>query len=276
MDIKNPFAEKKNSKLASDVLDNEKRLISMNYFLKKIKIIDDEENKDEWKNKSGSSEEEEGKDELIADMSILLQEFSRRSLNWPLLKIGRYVHKNNRYTYENICYTKRFDGNKIQIPTEVLEILMINEGNMILAGGSITDMIRMDEPKDYDLFCIGKRPNIKTNEMLETINSYTTLERPKIQIIKRIYSSAEQVIGGFDLEPSKFFMNANLEIFCTYGALASLVKLFNPINFYSYSSTFERRISKYKRKGFFPLYLNKKNSFFNGHCKRFYDYPKEE
>lgn len=86
--------------------------------------------------------------------------------------------------------------------------------------------------------------------MLETSFSYTTISSPKIQIIKRIYSSPEQVIGGFDLDPSRFFMNTEFEIYCTVGAFISLQYRMNPINFNSYSSTFTRRISKYSKKGF--------------------------
>ena len=85
--------------------------------------------------------------------------------------------------------------------------------------------------------------------MLETSFSYTTISSPKIQIIKRIYSSPEQVIGGFDLDPSRFFMNTEFEIYCTVGAFISLQYRMNPINFNSYSSTFTRRISKYSKKG---------------------------
>jgi hypothetical protein len=106
-------------------------------------------------------------------------------------------------------------------------------------------------PKDFDFFCIGKRPLIKTDDMLETSFSYTTISSPKIQIIKRIYSTPEQVIGGFDLDPSRFFLTTDFEIFCTVGAFTSFVYNMNPINFNSYSSTFTRRISKYQKKGFF-------------------------
>eukprot|EP01091_Cochliopodium_minus_P001714 TRINITY_DN1161_c0_g3_i2.p1 TRINITY_DN1161_c0_g3~~TRINITY_DN1161_c0_g3_i2.p1 ORF type:complete len:551 (+),score=161.26 TRINITY_DN1161_c0_g3_i2:120-1772(+) len=208
----------------------------------------------------------------ITDLCILLQEFSRRSMNWPLIKIGKLVSKNTHYIYQGkykinrkqfmsygsyYAHDDEKNEKKFQIPTEVIEYLEINGEKMILAGGSISDMICGRLPKDYDLFCIGERPQINTVNMIETINSYTTIKYPKIQIIKRIYSSPEQVIGGFDMEPSKFFVDHNLDVFCTVGALMCLFYQMNPININSYSSTFVRRINKYKRaKGFQPVFNN--------------------
>eukprot|EP01091_Cochliopodium_minus_P001713 TRINITY_DN1161_c0_g3_i1.p1 TRINITY_DN1161_c0_g3~~TRINITY_DN1161_c0_g3_i1.p1 ORF type:complete len:545 (+),score=157.89 TRINITY_DN1161_c0_g3_i1:120-1754(+) len=207
----------------------------------------------------------------ITDLCILLQEFSRRSMNWPLIKIGKLVSKNTHYIYQGkykinrkqfmsygsyYAHDDEKNEKKFQIPTEVIEYLEINGEKMILAGGSISDMICGRLPKDYDLFCIGERPQINTVNMIETINSYTTIKYPKIQIIKRIYSSPEQVIGGFDMEPSKFFVDHNLDVFCTVGALTSIKYRINPINFNSYSSSFSRRILKYMRKGFNPIYVN--------------------
>ena len=77
-------------------------------------------------------------------------------------------------------------------------------------------------------------------------------------MIKRIYDNPEQVIGGFDLDCSRFYMDHNLDIYTTVGGLASFVYKINPINFSCYSASFQRRIKKYKFKGFTPIYLNKK------------------
>eukprot|EP01091_Cochliopodium_minus_P001710 TRINITY_DN1161_c0_g1_i3.p1 TRINITY_DN1161_c0_g1~~TRINITY_DN1161_c0_g1_i3.p1 ORF type:complete len:625 (+),score=199.12 TRINITY_DN1161_c0_g1_i3:82-1875(+) len=255
------------------IMDGDKRRDEIKKFLLENEISQTENKYNSSDDLSSIDREDESK--TITDLCILLQEFSRRSMNWPVINIGKFVHnqKTNEYEYKSHdgmtkSYNPQYRFNrrrrrynaiiKPTIPIEVIDYLIINEGKMILAGGSITDMINGNKVNDYDLFCIGERPNVKSDEMLETMNSYSTIEQPKIQIIKRIYSSPEQVIGGFDLEPSKFFMDHNLEVFCTIGALLSYLRSMNPVNFNSYSSSFVKRINKYIKKGFVPVYVNQK------------------
>eukprot|EP01091_Cochliopodium_minus_P021423 TRINITY_DN979_c0_g2_i5.p1 TRINITY_DN979_c0_g2~~TRINITY_DN979_c0_g2_i5.p1 ORF type:complete len:513 (+),score=149.67 TRINITY_DN979_c0_g2_i5:201-1541(+) len=174
-------------------------------------------------------------------------------MNWPTIKLGKFVADNQSFKFES---NLSLDVPNATIPVEVYEHMM-NNNNLILAGGAVVDFLLGRSPKDYDLFCIETRPIFRTENWIETSFSISSLSRPKIQLIKRIYDNPEQVIGGFDLDSSRFYMNSNLEVFSTYGGLASLVFKINPINFSCYSATFPRRIAKYKRKGFVPVYVNK-------------------
>lgn len=132
----------------------------------------------------------------ISDLTIMLQEFSRRSLNWPILKIGKLIPDGNYYKLENPILDE-LSKSRIELPMEVISLLYINQECLILAGGSCVDLLMGRHVKDYDLFCIKQRPKISFNEndILETMHSLSTITYPKIQIIKRIYDCVEQVIG---------------------------------------------------------------------------------
>eukprot|EP01091_Cochliopodium_minus_P016194 TRINITY_DN598_c0_g1_i1.p1 TRINITY_DN598_c0_g1~~TRINITY_DN598_c0_g1_i1.p1 ORF type:complete len:532 (+),score=139.14 TRINITY_DN598_c0_g1_i1:79-1674(+) len=195
----------------------------------------------------------------IADMCILVQEFSRKCMNWPIQRLGKFVNDGNVFNFQSSLFNFE-KANGATIDAEVLQLLYENEGNLILAGGSIVDLLKGRSAwiKDYDLFCIGKRPSFKfEDKSIETSKSITTLTKPVLQIVKRIYDSPEQVIGGFDLDSSRFYMNSNLEVFTTTGGLASILYGINAINFCAYSSSFSYRIKKYCMKGFVPIHSNK-------------------
>lgn len=67
---------------------------------------------------------------------------------------------------------------------EVLNLLYINKESMILAGGSVVDILNGRYPKDYDLFCIRERPKMPTGDeqiWIETNNSLTNFD--KIQVV---------------------------------------------------------------------------------------------
>ena len=85
--------------------------------------------------------------------------------------------------------------NDIILPEEVTSLLFTN--NLILAGGSVVDiMCGRRNVNDYDLFCIGSRPkSFHEDTWIESKNCLTTLSKPKIQVIKRIYDNPGQVIG---------------------------------------------------------------------------------
>ena len=187
----------------------------------------------------------------LSEQCILLQEFSRKSLNWPMIKVGRWIQNGNLYFLKSSF--PFITPVEIEMEAEMISRLISNQ-SLILAGGAVIDMLMGKHPRDYDFFCVNKRPNIKQEEMIETSFSYSTIDPPKIQIIKRIYESPEQIIGGFDLDSSRFYMDSNLDIFCSVGALVSYLYNINPINFSCYSATFSRRINKYKKKGYLFYY----------------------
>ena len=129
----------------------------------------------------------------ISDLCILLQEFSRKSMNWPTIKLGKLKGEGNGYKFESDVL--KLELNAIEIPFDVYN-LMISNPNLILAGGSVVDLLLQRKVRDYDLFCISSRPNnFRTENWIETCFSISTLEKPKIQLIKRIYDNPQQVIG---------------------------------------------------------------------------------
>ena len=71
----------------------------------------------------------------LTDLCILLQEFSRRSMNWPLIKIGCIQHQKTAYEYIDFINKNVTKNRKIDIPTEVIDLLNIYGNEIILAGG---------------------------------------------------------------------------------------------------------------------------------------------
>ena len=79
----------------------------------------------------------------ITDLCIMLQEFSRRSMTWPLLKIGKFETRKNNLEFKNLWGLDNYDGIRCHIPPEVLEYLQkVEKNEMVLAGGSISDLIQ--------------------------------------------------------------------------------------------------------------------------------------
>lgn len=73
----------------------------------------------------------------------MLQEFSRRSMTWPLLKIGKFETRKNNLEFKNLWGLDNYDGIRCHIPPEVLEYLQkVEKNEMVLAGGSISDLIQ--------------------------------------------------------------------------------------------------------------------------------------
>jgi hypothetical protein len=156
------------------------------------------------------------------------QEFSRKICEW------------------NVYYIKT-----VKVPQEVSNYL---NKNRILAGGAVLDLLCDKTPKDFDIFFIHKLPSKfldrirKNNEYYESINSITI--KDKIQFIKRLYENANRVIGGFDLDACRFYMNHYGEIYGTATALTTKKNNNIIINPCCQSENFTLRIKKYYEKKF--------------------------
>lgn len=164
------------------------------------------------------------------------QEFSRKICEWPLVFVKKIDHP----------------------------ILQFLSHNRILAGGAVLDILRNLTPNDYDIFFIKKLPSafiekLKKNAYNESINCITvfagnlTNDGINIQYIKRLYDNPSRVIGGFDLDPCRFFMNHNGEIYGTPTAIWSLAKKKIVINPCCQSENFYFRIMKYQRRKRFKM-----------------------
>lgn len=140
--------------------------------------------------------------------------------------------------------------------------------NRILAGGAVIDILKERTPHDYDIFFINKLPTKfieklkkKENyfESIHCIGIETDTKDPrdnthsKIQFIKRLYDNPARVIGGFDLDACRFFMNHIGEIYATPTALFVLQTNKIVINPCCQSENFYFRMMKYQRKKRFTI-----------------------
>ena len=169
------------------------------------------------------------------------QEFSRKICEW------------------NIYYIK------------TVEVGLISEflnKNRILAGGAVSNILSYEEgdreDSDYDIFFVKKNPckfleKIRNNyDYYETFNSISiNYKKIKIQFIKRLYENENRVVGGFDLDPCRFFMNHKGEIYGTANAIKSLENRRMYINPCCQSRNFYSRIYKYcKEKGYKDIHIH--------------------
>jgi hypothetical protein len=80
---------------------------------------------------------------------------------------------------------------------------------------------------------------------------------PKIQIIKRVYNSPDEILGGFDLDPSRaalLWQGDKFEAFCTNSYINAVEFGINLIVPSRQSESFNHRIAKYSAKGFEPYF----------------------
>ena len=186
--------------------------MKMEYF-KKIKIGEIEEKK----KKIEKVTEEDMYNNIL---NIASYENSRRCLTWELIE---------------------YPGN-LFIPDYVYEYI---KNGFCLAGGAIIDLIENRKPKDYDLFIIPETNLGFLNDEYDYITS-NAIGYGDIQIVKRKYDSPMQIIGGFDIDASRFIYYQN-RILCTPSAFLSLKSKIIYINLYNQSKTLGYRLNKYCR-----------------------------
>ena len=116
--------------------------------------------------------------------------------------------------------------------------------------------IKPVEINDYDIFCTCY-PHTRLAQIARCVETTTSIsyehEGRKIQVIKRIYASPDQIIGGFDVDPCRFIQDADGNIFTTHGGAAALLTGTQIINPNSQSKNFYYRIAKYSQ--FFPRHI---------------------
>jgi hypothetical protein len=178
-----------------------------------------------------------------------------------------------------ICEWNVYFVTKVQ-PQEIPPFL---SKNRILAGGSVLDLLRKKEskywlqcgPNDYDIFFIKKNPSNfiqkikKSHPYKESFNAITI--NGCVQFIKRLYENENRVVGGFDLDASRFYMNHLGEIYGTATAIASFKTRTIYINPCCQSRNFSARIYKYRRHKEFKIRHIHYN-FNHGLFKSMHDY----
>lgn len=157
------------------------------------------------------------------------------------------------------------------------ELLLLGKGKISLCGGSLTQLINYKlNNGDWDLFfhcetvqeadnllsgCFQLIENNRVHGLIDdVIHSKTqrvhTVEYGdiKIQFIKRIYKSKDQVLLGFDLAPSRIGYNVIDGLYATIcGGLSIAMKCY-PLDTTQRSMSFGYRLWKYMNKGFKILY----------------------
>jgi hypothetical protein len=209
--------------------------------------------------------------------TVIKQELCRSVCHWPLVPI---LEKHIILNRINSTYTIDFKID-LHIPAEVAIFLtsvdMSTEKTnatlegFMLAGGMLARMLAGNsrKNKDYDIFYVGSVLGFtekmdlirKNNKYVETENSISIYSGGyKIQFIKRVYGSADQIVGGFDLDSSRFILIGD-QIWGTESALWSLTHRVNSLSEFCASETFVKRIGKYKRAGFKPRFYGSKDSY---------------
>lgn len=183
---------------------------------------------------------------LLNMLYIALQECSRRACLWQLYTITE----------------------KLQLPPVIEELLSHN--SVWLAGGAVIDILMGKKPKDYDMFLIGDILETqiflssirKRYKCIESINSITVMMADidsegeeimlEVQFIKRVYDSPAHIIGGFDIDASRFIYRDGVvtTTLSGYNAWKSKYLYINP---YAMSETYFRRLKKYSIKGFYII-----------------------
>jgi len=175
---------------------------------------------------------------------VCAQEFSRKIVSWNLVHLGKFSLDVYLYPGEYLAGGAVFA--KISGPHA--------RGEIILANGTRVNKkkwMRGGQINDYDIF-FTVYPEERLRELADVSRietpryiSYTDAGDRKIQLIKRIYASPDQIIGGFDVDPCRFIQDAEGNVFTTHGGLYSLFTGNQIINPFSQSKNFYYRIRKY-------------------------------
>ena len=130
-----------------------------------------------------------------------------------------------------------------------------------MAGGAVLSLLQSRIPRDYDIFFINKIPVKfiekikKTDDCIESLNCitikvYESFYDREVQFIKRVYDNPARVIGGFDLDACRFYMDHNGDVYGTATAVETLLTKNLYINPCCQSENFVQRLHKYRSKKF--------------------------
>ena len=198
--------------------------------------------------------------------------------NIPHINVYRYDH--DRYDNYKIKSNSVYNYLNNKYPL-IYEILLVGNGKLSLCGGSIIDIIRdYSYIKDFDFFfhcdSIEEADDI-LNRCLLLIDKYDAKytrsqgvltahlgeDQDKLQFIRRIYKTKDQILLGFDMAGCRVGYNPIDGVFATMcGGLAIAMKAF-PVDVTQRSFSFIHRLRKYYHKGFdimfpgIPLDFNK-------------------
>ena len=216
---------------------------------------------------------------ILVDSKQILRWINHfNNINFTILSSKTHHSITNTTQYINKISSIINDKYKI-----INDILLLGNGKISLCGGSLIQLINNgDNNNDWDLFfhcetvnegdrllydCLQliennhvsdpqtAPPNHCRTQRVHTVE-YNKLyyKSLKIQFIKRIYKSKDQVLLGFDLAPSRIGYNPIDGLYATVcGGLSIAMKCF-PLDTTQRSMSFGHRLYKYMNKGFSILY----------------------
>ena len=234
-----------------------------------------------WDKRKGNS--------ILVDTQQILKWVNHfNSTNYENLKINKNKYYHYAADSDIISILKRLP-NIIASNYKIIEdILILGNGKISLCGGSLVSLINTgNNHGDWDLFfhcettdeadkllniCLEflennhhnhghHRDHIKhfRNQRVHTVE-YNDL---KIQFIKRVYKTKDQVLLGFDLAPCRIGYNTVDGLFATVCGGLSIVMQCFPLDTTQRSMSFGYRLSKYIGKGFSILFPGLPNKFNN-------------
>ena len=190
----------------------------------------------------------------IADSELYdFDDITQETYEGYTLGCDRHIYLANGIKYKNMPRIESMD--KFLIHEDVKNILALSS-KFVLAGGSVTGMLRNDKFGDYDIFVISDEIDwdiidaavtyIKTAHPATKICIAKGLLQltPNIQIILRSVPSIHSLIHGFDL-PHCAFAYDGKRIYCTLLGIYCFVRQSILVVVEYNSSTFHKRINKY-------------------------------
>lgn len=212
-------------------------------------------------------------------------------------KIGNIA---NGAVFTGIELTKGPMDKKLMDYFPMLAVLRDNMDNIFIAGGAISNILndiplnQCDEP-DVDIFIYGLDKSSASrlvHTIIDKFNQYVKIVQRKhvkvirnkhtlsirfmrrwYQIIFRLYKTKSEILHGFDIGSSAVGWDGNEIYFTTLSAFSYITgyNIHDPIKA---SSTYEKRLIKYSRRGFaiaIPHIAKKDNSSLCGRISDLFD-----
>ena len=164
---------------------------------------------------------------------------------------------------------------KLQSDLLITNLINLCKGHLFLCGGAIVSVLLQKEINDYDFFFVCDTVEeadhylricleFIDSSFKDNLNKYISnpnvitikSNRDVFQFIRRLYTSPNQILDGFDLPACKFgygYLTQNsskCDIFTNIEGGLSIITMSFPINCNQITTSHSSRIDKYNNKGF--------------------------
>ena len=194
----------------------------------------------------------------LANFTIKRSDYIKYSKDPDIVEDSKLLeHFNNMNlseTPETVCLAKQnfYKDNFGQL--FALELVSSRDMDVFVIGEDYLEKVR----KIIDAIYFNGTNYISNIHHTESSISFTFYNMIKVQIIKRAYKDVEEILGGFDLNPSKAALISDAEgkwkIVAPRAYIDAVTYGVNVVVPCWQSETFNSRLSKYKKKGY-DIYL---------------------